>query len=104
MMIFLMVTAQVLAVGFCLFGAWRLRRRRRERALVDENWWSEFECQFRAYAARCERRPDVQEHGQRNGTHGRATPRPPATGRGRSSASPGRRFPTHAFRQDAPPR
>lgn len=68
MMIFLMVTAQVLAVGFCLFGAWRLHRRRRERALVDENWWSEFESQFRAYAARCERRADVRAHEPRHST------------------------------------
>jgi hypothetical protein len=102
MMIILMVAAQVLAVGFCLFGAWRLRRRRRARALVDENWWPEFECQFRAYAARYERRADVPEHGQRHGTRGRGTRHPGTTRGGRSSARTGDPSATHAGGQHAP--
>jgi len=55
-MIILMVAGLALAAGLCLAGAWRLHRRRRAAMLLEEDWWPGFEREFRAYAARCERR------------------------------------------------
>ena len=60
-MIILLVAAWTLTVGLCLFGAWERHHRetapvqraeRRTPMELNENWWPEFEREFRDYAAR----------------------------------------------------